>query len=443
MPGRTIVVLAAGEGTRMKSDTPKVLHRIGGAPLIAHTLATLRAAGPARVAVVVGPGRGDVAAEVRRLAPKADVFVQRARLGTAHAVLAAREAFARGEDVLVVFGDTPLLRAETLRSLFAALSEASICVLGFRPDDASGYGRLIMDGERLVAIREEKDATAQQRRIGLCNAGAMALSGKVAAELLARIGNDNAKREFYLTDAVVVARSLGLSCVVREASEEEVMGINDRKQLAEAEATLQTRLRAAALAGGATLIAPDTVFLSADTRIGRDAVIEPYVVFGPGCVVGEGARVRAFSHLEGARLDKGASVGPFARLRPGARLGKKARVGNFVEVKEAAIEAGAKVNHLAYIGDGRVGADANIGAGTIFCNFDGRRKHRTDVGRGAFIGSNSALVAPVRIGADAYVGSGSVITEDVPPRALALARGRQVVKRGWAAGKPGKARKKG
>lgn len=435
----TIVVLAAGEGVRMQSNTPKVLHRIGGAPLISHVLAAAKQTGPARIAVVVGPGRQDVAAEARRVG--GEIFVQRARRGTAHALLAARKAFAHGEDVIVVFGDTPLVRPETLRALRDALKHASIAVLGFRAADPTGYGRLVMEGDRLVAIREEKDASAEERKITLCNAGAMALSGTTARDLLNRIGDDNAKGEFYLTDAVVVARSLGLVTAVREASEEEVMGVNDKKQLAEAEAALQTRLRAAALAAGATLIAPDTVFLSADTKLGRDAVIEPYVVFGPGCVVGEGARVRAFSHLEGAQLAKGASAGPFARLRPGAKLRPKARVGNFVEVKQATIEAGAKANHLAYIGDGRVGAEANIGAGTIFCNYDGKRKHRTDVGKRAFIGSNSALVAPVKVGAGAYVGSGSVITDDVPAGALALGRARQVIKRGWAK-RPAKGRKR-
>ena len=428
----TIVVLAAGEGVRMKSAAPKVLHRIGGESLIGHVLKAARAAAPARIAVVIGPKRPDVAAEVRRLAPEAGIFVQRARRGTAHAVLTAQQAFARGEDLVVVYGDTPLLRPQTLRTLRAALKHASVAVLGFRAADPTGYGRLILEGERLVAIREQKDANAAERAITLCNAGAMALSGKIARELLARIGNDNAKREFYLTDAVVIAKSLGLVATVREASEDEVMGVNDRMQLADAEAALQRRLRAAALARGATLVAPETVHLSADTKLGRDAVIEPYVVFGPGCVVEAGAKVRAFSHLEGVHVGKGASVGPFARLRPGARIGRDAKVGNFVEVKAATLEAGAKANHLAYIGDGRVGAEANIGAGTIFCNYDGERKHFTDVGRGAFIGSNSALVAPVRIGAKAYVGSGSVITDDVPAGALALGRGRQVVKRGWA-----------
>ncbi|HEY8267793.1 MAG TPA: bifunctional UDP-N-acetylglucosamine diphosphorylase/glucosamine-1-phosphate N-acetyltransferase GlmU [Xanthobacteraceae bacterium] len=433
MPARTtILILAAGEGTRMKSATPKVLHRIGGASLISHVLAAATAAKPARIAVVIGPGRADVAAEVRRVAPKAGIFVQKARRGTAHAVSMARKAFDRGEDIVVVFGDTPLVRAETLRKLAAALKQAPVAVLGFRAENPHGYGRLIEENGRLVAIREQTDTSPEEQTITLCNAGVMAISGKIARDVLARIGNDNAKREFYLSDAVLVARSLGLAAIVHEASEEEVMGVNDRNQLAEAEALLQARLRVAALKGGATLIAPDTVFLSADTKLGRDVIVEPYVIFGPGCVVEDGANIHAFSHLEGARVGKGASVGPFARLRPGTKLGKQARIGNFVEVKAASIEAGAKANHLAYIGDGRVGADANIGAGTIFCNFDGAKKHFTDVGAGAFVGSNSALVAPVKVGKGAYVASGSVITEDVPANALAVGRGRQVIKRGWA-----------
>ena len=433
MPARTtIVILAAGEGTRMKSATPKVLHRIGGASLISHVLAAASAAKPARIAVVIGPGRTDVAAEVKRVAPAASIFVQKVRRGTAHAVSMARKSFDKGEDIVVVFGDTPLVRAETLRKLAAALKQAPVAVLGFRAENPTGYGRLIEENGRLVAIREQTDTSPEEQTITLCNAGVMAISGRIARDVLARIGNDNAKREFYLSDAVLVARSLGLAAIVHEASEEEVMGVNDRNQLAEAEALLQARLRVAALKGGATLIAPETVFLSADTKLGRDVLVEPYVVFGPGCVVEDGAKIRAFSHLEGARVGKGASVGPFARLRPGTKLGKQARVGNFVEVKAASIEAGAKANHLAYIGDGRVGADANIGAGTIFCNFDGAKKHFTDVGAGAFVGSNSALVAPVKVGKGAYIASGSVITEDVPANALAVGRGRQVVKRGWA-----------
>jgi bifunctional UDP-N-acetylglucosamine pyrophosphorylase/glucosamine-1-phosphate N-acetyltransferase len=290
-----------------------------------------------------------------------------------------------------------------------------------------------MDGEILVAIREEKDASAAERAIPLCNAGLMALRGDVALAILDRVDDRNAKREFYLTDAVAIARQMGLDAVAIETGEDEVRGINSQAQLAEAEAALQQRLRAAALDAGVSMVAPDTVHLAADTKLGRDVVIEPYVVFGPGVTVDEGATIRSFSHLEGAHIGKGATVGPYARLRPGAQLGPNAKIGNFVEVKQAEIGANAHAMHLTYIGDSRVGADANIGAGTITCNYDGANKHRTDIGAGAFIGSNSALVAPVKIGDGAYVGSGSVITRDVPADALAIGRGQQVIKQGWAA----------
>ena len=307
-------------------------------------------------------------------------------------------------------------------------------MLGFRPADPTGYGRLIVEPDGgLVAIREEKDATAQERAIGLCNAGLMALRGDVALAILERIGDDNAKREFYLTDAVAVARALGLAAVALETEEDEVRGVNTQAQLAEAEAVLQRRLRAAAHDAGVAMVAPETVHFAADTRLGRDVVIEPYVVFGPGVTVEDGAVIRSFSHLEGATVGRGARVGPFARLRPGARLEADVHVGNFVEVKEARLGAGAKANHLAYIGDASVGEGSNIGAGAITCNYDGAAKHRTEIGKGVFIGSNAALVAPVRIGDGAYVGTGSVITADVPADALALARGRQVNKEGWAA----------
>jgi bifunctional UDP-N-acetylglucosamine pyrophosphorylase/glucosamine-1-phosphate N-acetyltransferase len=367
--------------------------------------------------------------------PGASIFVQAERRGTAHAVLAARSALSRGfDDIVVAFGDTPLLRPETFTSLRKALADgASVVVLGFRPADPTGYGRLLMQGHDLVAVREEKDASDAERRIGLCNAGLMALAGEHALAILDRIGDANAKREFYLTDAVEIARSLGLRTAVVEAQEGEVRGINTKAQLAEAEAELQQRLRRAAMDGGTTMVAPETVFLSADTKLGADVTIEPYVVFGPGVVVEDGAQIRSFSRLEGAHVGPRAIVGPFARLRPGARLGADVHIGNFVEVKEATVETGAKANHLAYIGDARVGEGANIGAGTITCNYDGKHKHRTDIGKGAFIGSNSALVAPVSIGDGAYVGSGSVITDDVPAGALALGRSRQVVKEGWAA----------
>lgn len=432
MPQRTAIVLAAGEGTRMASDRAKVLHRLGGRTLLAHVLDAVQAAGIERAAVVVGPGREDVAAEARRVMPAAEIFVQQERRGTAHAVLAARPAIEKGGDLLVVYGDTPLLRAETLRSLADALGNASIAVLGFRPADPAGYGRLIVQERNLVAIREERDASAAERKIDLCNAGVMALSGTDALDTLDRITDNNAKREYYLTDAVAIAHVRGRKVVVREAAEEEVMGVNDKTQLADAEAALQRRLREAAMKAGASLVAPDTVHLSADTKLGRDVVVEPYVVFGPGVVVEENAVIRSFSHLEGATVGAGASVGPFARLRPGTKLGAGARIGNFVETKAAVFGDKAKANHLTYVGDATVGAGANIGAGTITCNYDGFDKHRTEIGAAAFIGSNSALVAPVRIGDGAYVASGSVITGNVPADALGVARARQVNKEGWA-----------
>jgi bifunctional UDP-N-acetylglucosamine pyrophosphorylase / glucosamine-1-phosphate N-acetyltransferase len=428
------IVLAAGEGTRMRSSRPKVLHAIGGRTLLEHVLATVQETA-GRAAVVVGPGQDKVSAAVRAALPEAAVFVQAERRGTAHAVLTARAALlGGGDDIIVVFADTPLVRAETLARLRAPLATGkAVAVLGFRPRDPTGYGRLIMRGEQLIAIREEKDASADERAIALCNAGLMALRGDVALAILDRIDDQNAKGEYYLTDAVAIARDMGLDAIAIETGEDEVRGINSQAQLAEAEAALQRRLRAAAHEAGVTMVAPETVHLAADTRLARDVTIEPFVVFGPGVTVEQGATIRSFSHLEGAHVGKGSTVGPYARLRPGARLGPDVRIGNFVEVKEAEIGAGVRANHLSYIGDSRVGAGANIGAGTITCNYDGRAKHTTDIGEGAFIGSNSALVAPVKIGNGAYVGSGSVITRDVPADALAVGRAQQVVKQGWAA----------
>ena len=431
------IVLAAGEGTRMRSARPKVLHQVAGRSLLAHVLAAVRGAGTKTAAIVIGPDSDAVAEEAERVLPGTQVFVQSERHGTAHAVLAARAAIAKGaDDILVIFGDTPLIGAATLERLRAALAGgASIAVLGFRPVDPTGYGRLITNGHRLVAIREEKDASEAERRIKLCNGGLMALRGEVALDILDRIENDTAKGEFYLTDAVAIADHMALEAVALETSEDEVRGINTRAQLAEAEDVMQWRLRDAAMEGGTTLVAPETVYLAADTKLGRDVIVEPNVVFGPGVVVEENAVIHAFCHLEGAHVGKGALVGPFARLRPGAKLGAKSKIGNFVEIKQADIGEGAKANHLAYLGDSSVGAGANIGAGTIICNYDGKAKHRTQIGKGAFIGSNSALVAPVKIGDNAYVGSGSVITENVPPGALAIGRGRQVNKPNWMAGK--------
>jgi bifunctional UDP-N-acetylglucosamine pyrophosphorylase/glucosamine-1-phosphate N-acetyltransferase len=428
------IVLAAGEGKRMRSARPKVLHAVAGRSLIAHVLAAVADAGVSAAAVVVGPGQDNVAAEAQRVLPGAACFIQSERRGTAHAVLAARPAIEqRPDDILIVYGDTPLIRPATLARLRAPLaSGASVAVLGFRPSDPTGYGRLIVRHGELNAIREEADANADERAIDLCNAGIMALAGADALAILERIGDANRKREFYLTDAVEIARAMKLGAVAVEVEEDDVRGINTKSQLAEAEAVAQQRLRAAALEAGVTLVAPDTVFLCADTKFGKDVTVEPYVVFGERVTVEDGALIRSFSHLAGAHVGKDATVGPFARLRPGSRLGEGARIGNFVETKEAVIEAGAKANHLSYIGDASVGAGANIGAGTITCNFDGSDKHRTEIGAGAFIGSNTALVAPVAIGEGAYVGSGSVITQNVPAHALSLARAHQVIKEGWA-----------
>jgi len=428
------IVLAAGEGTRMRSARPKVLHAIAGRSLLAHVLAALSGTGVGAIAVVIGPGQEEVAAAAKRVAPDVAVFVQEERRGTAHAALAAKSAIERlPDDVLVVYGDTPLIRPRSLSRLRAALADgAAVAVLGFRPADPSGYGRLIAANGELTAIREEVDASAAERAITLCNGGIMALNGKTALAILERIGDHNRKAEFYLTDAVEIARGMKLHAVAVEVEEDDVRGINTKAQLAEAEAVAQQRLRRAALDAGVTLIAPDTVYLCADTKFGRDVVVEPYVVFGEKVTIEDGAVIRSFSHLAGAHVGKGASVGPFARLRPGTQLGEGARIGNFVEVKEAVVEAGAKANHLSYIGDALVGANANVGAGTITCNYDGSEKHRTEIGKNAFIGSNSALVAPVKIGDGAYIGSGSVITDDVPADALAVARGRQTVKEGWA-----------
>lgn len=437
MPARSCltIVLAAGEGTRMRSAIPKPLHRAAGRSLVGHVLAAALEAGTGRLAVVVGPGREDVAAEIRRIAPGAEIFVQAERRGTAHAVLAAREAIATpSDDVLVLFADTPLVTHETLAALRRPLAEgAAVAVAGFHAAQPAGYGRLLVENGELIAIREDKDATPAERAVTLCNGGPMALAGAAALGLLDAVGNDNAQREFYLPDVVMIARTRGLKVVAVEASETELCGVNDRIQLSAVEAALQQRLRRAAMAAGATLIAPETVFFSADTVLGTDVVVEPHVVFGPGVTVASGVKVRAFSHLEGADIASEAIVGPFSRLRPGAEIGSGAHIGNFVEIKNARVDAGAKINHLSYVGDARVGAAANLGAGTITCNYNGFEKFITEIGTGAFIGSNSALVAPVKVGDGAYVGSGSVITDDVPAEALALGRGRQVVKAGWAA----------
>jgi bifunctional UDP-N-acetylglucosamine pyrophosphorylase / glucosamine-1-phosphate N-acetyltransferase len=428
------VVLAAGEGTRMKSSLTKVLHRVAGRSMLGHVLASVKGSVAPRAAVVVGPGRDDVASEASASFPGAEVFVQHDRNGTAHAVLQAEAALARGASVVIVlFADTPLVRPETIaRMRDAVAAGAGVAVLAFRARDPTGYGRVLTGLDGVRAIREHKDASAEERAVDLCNAGLMAIDGRYALAILKGIGNANGQGEFYLTDAVEGARSRGLSVVVVEAPETEVMGVNDRVQLAEAERLMQHRLREAAMRGGVTMTDPSSVFLQYDTEIGRDVLIEPNVVFGAGVSIGDGAVIHAHCHIEGAIIAAGATVGPFARLRPGARLGAKAKIGNFVEIKAAEIGPGAKVSHLSYIGDADVGADANIGAGVITCNYDGYFKYRTVIGANAFVGSNASLVAPVNIAEGAYVGSGSVVTKDVPAGSLALARPPFVVKDGWA-----------
>lgn len=430
-----IVVLAAGKGTRMKSALPKVLHKVAGRSMLAHVLATASQSGAESIAVVTGPGMQSVEAEAQKLIPGARLFLQAEQRGTADAVLSARDAIAahRGE-VIVLYADTPLITPETITRLRDAVKEgAGIAVLGFEADNPFGYGRLLTDANGyLTAIREEKDATDAERNIKLCNSGVMAFAPGDIAGLLGKIGNANAKSEFYLTDAVEIAAQSGMkSCVVR-CEMDEVMGVNARDQLAEAEAIYQRRRRTELMRDGVTMIAPETVWLSADTSIGGDVIIEPNVVFGPGVTVGSNVQIKANCYIEGAKIGDGAIVGPFARLRPGASLGEDVHIGNFVEVKNVTLGKGAKANHLSYLGDGSVGAKANIGAGTIFCNYDGFFKHKTEVGEGAFVGSNSALVAPIKIGAGAYVGSGSVITKDVAPGALALERNAQEERPGWA-----------
>lgn len=427
------VVLAAGQGVRMKSAIPKVLHPLAGRPLVAHVIDAAAAAGAASCSVVVPPDAPGFDALESPIETR--FFEQRDRLGTAHAVLMAGPALTDfSGPVVVLYGDTPLVSPESIQKLVAAIeSGAAMAVMGFRAKEPKGYGRLITSGDgELVAIREEKDATPEERALTLCNSGIMAFSGSIILSLLDRIDNKNKAGEYYLPDAVEIARSQGRRVVYETIDEDEVRGVNTRVQLAEAEAIVQARLRRRAMDGGATLIAPETVTFCHDTVVGQDVLIEPNVFFGPGVVIEDGVTIKGFCHFEGARIGAGSVIGPFARLRPGARLAENVKVGNFVELKAADIDAGAKVNHLTYIGDAHIGAKANIGAGTITCNYDGYKKHKTDIGAGAFIGSNSSLVAPVTIGDGAYVGSGSVISRNVAADALALTRAPEVHREDWA-----------
>jgi bifunctional UDP-N-acetylglucosamine pyrophosphorylase/glucosamine-1-phosphate N-acetyltransferase len=429
------VVLAAGDATRMKSSKSKVLHTVGNLPLIAHVTRAAAAAGVSRVALVVGRDADKVSTAARAgLDVPVTSVEQTERKGTGHAVLMAKDVIAEGyDDVVVLYGDAPLIDPQ---SLVAATSErqkgADVVVLGFRAADPTGYGRLLERNGELVAIREHKEASEEELAVDFCNGGIITFSGAKAISLLEAIGNDNAKGEYYLTDIVEIARGEGLKCVAIEAPEEDMLGCNTRAELAEIEQVWQSRARHEAMLSGVSMIDPSSVFLSYDTELGRDVTIEPNVWFGPGVRVGPGTVIHAFSHLEGADVGANAVIGPFARLRPGTELAEKVKVGNFCEIKKAKVGAGAKVNHLSYIGDAVVGAAANIGAGTITCNYDGQNKHLTEIGAGAFIGSNSSLVAPIRIGDGAYVGSGSVVTKEVPDDALAIARARQETKPGRA-----------
>ena len=431
---RAAVILAAGQGTRMRSPTPKVLHRVGGRTMLDRAIDAAQAAGCERVIVVAGAHAPTVAAHATaRLGPGA-VVIQDPPLGTGHAVLAARDALADFDgEVLVSYADTPLLNADALAPLFALRRNgAAVAVLGFEAGDPGPYGRLLINTSGMLErIVEAKDATPDELVIRSCNSGVIAADRALLFSLLADVGNVNVKGEYYLTDVVGLARGRELTVQVAFVDEALVMGVNSQSELAMAERVFQSHIRNVMLESGVSMAAPDTVMFSFDTLIGSGTVIEPYVVFGPGVRIGR-ATVRAFSHLEGATVSDGAVIGPYARLRPGADIGEEAHIGNFVEVKAVAIGRGAKANHLAYLGDGSVGAGANIGAGTIFCNYDGFDKHRTEVGAGAFIGSNSALVAPVTIGDGAYVGSGSVVTRAVSNNALAVTRPQQVEKPGWA-----------
>jgi bifunctional UDP-N-acetylglucosamine pyrophosphorylase/glucosamine-1-phosphate N-acetyltransferase len=435
MADRFAVILAAGKGTRMKSPRPKVLHEIGGRPMLAWSVALAKELGCKKSVVVVGPDMPALSEAAGKLVGAENVAVQKEQLGTANAVDAARAQLAGADGhVIVLYADTPLVPVAAGERAFEALEKgASVCVLGFRAGLPNRYGRLVTAGDgSLEAIVEANDATEAQLRIELANSGVMAAPAKLMFELLKDVKNDNAKKEFYLTDLVGLARTRKLKAAVALCEERDVQGVNSQAELAQVEADFQHVMREGMMREGVTMIAPETVWFSHDTRVAPGATIEPNVVFAPGVSVEAGAVIRAFSHLEGAKVGPGALVGPYARLRPGAVIGKDAHIGNFVEVKNVTVGEGAKANHLSYLGDGEVGAGANIGAGTIFCNYDGYFKYRTVIGANAFVGSNSALVAPVNIGAGGYVGSGSVIVEDVPADALAVARGHQATKPGWA-----------
>lgn len=432
---RAAVILAAGKGTRMKSALPKVMHAVGGRPMMDWSIALARETGCARIVAVVHPSQDVLIAHLAAAHPDVAVAFQDPPQGTGHAVRCAEAALEGFEgELAVLYGDSPLVPAPVISDLFAGVAGgAALGVLGFEAADPGLYGRLITNAAGdLEAIVEAREASPDQLKVQICNSGVMAGRAKDMFRLLQKITNSNAKGEYYLTDLVGLVRAEGGRCALVTASEDDLIGCDSKSDLAEAEAIFQARRRVALMEAGVTLVAPETVFVSFDTAIAADVVVEPNVVFGPGVTVAAGARIKAFSHIEGAVVGEGCEIGPFARLRPGTALAAGVRIGNFVETKNTAMGEGAKANHLAYLGDGMIGAGANIGAGTIFCNYDGFLKHQTNVGAGAFVGSNSALVAPVSIGDGAYVGSGSVITKDVPGDALAVARAQQMTREGWA-----------
>jgi len=429
----SVIVLAAGQGTRMNSDRPKVLHQVAAAPLLHHALATAQSLDPARIVTVTGHGGEAVAASATAFNEVVETVVQDPQAGTAHAVAQAAPLLAEEPgEAIVLYADTPLIREDTLRAMLAARAKHAVVILGFHAKDPGRYGRLLTEGDELLAIREFKDATPEERAITLCNSGVLCAEARTLFSLIADVKNDNAAGEYYLTDIVELARKRGLSAGVVLCDEAETLGVNTRAQLAGAEAAFQARARADALENGVTLTAPETVFFALDTHIGRDAIIGPNVLFGPGVTVESGAEIKGFCHLEGCHVSRGATVGPFARLRTGAELAEDVHVGNFVEIKNAILDEGVKVGHLTYIGDASIGEHTNIGAGTVTCNYDGVMKHRTTIGKRAFIGSDTMLVAPVTVGDGALTASGSVITENVPPEAVAIGRARQVTKAGLA-----------
>jgi len=426
-----LIILGAGKGTRMNSDLPKVLHPIAGAPMLVHAMRAGATLDPTHTVIIAGHGAEVVTKAAQAYDPEAKVVLQTEQLGTGHAVSQAADALAGFEGkVIVLYGDTPFVKPETLQAMLDAKTD--VVVLGFEPQDAGRYGRLVTNGSTLERIVEFKDASTEEREIKLCNSGVICCNSPMLFDLLSQVTNDNASGEYYLTDVIGLARNAGHSATVVTCSESETLGVNSRAELASADAMYQTAARLKLMKDGVTLVAPDTVYLSLDTIIGRDTIIEPNVVFGPEVTVESGTTIRAFSHLEGCHVSRGSVVGPYARLRPGAELSENVRIGNFVEVKNSTIADGAKVNHLSYIGDASIGERSNIGAGTITCNYDGVLKHRTEIGADVFIGSNTMLVAPIAVGNRAMTGSGSVITSDVEPEALAIGRARQVSKPGMA-----------